>query len=202
METVLSICLGVGLSAACGFRVFVHFLVMSIASLSGHLALAHGFAWIGTYPALVCFSVATCLEIAGYYIPWLDHLLDTLATPASIVAGTIVTASAVGDMSPFLKWTLAVIAGGGAAGLVQGATVMTRAASTATTGGLANPLVSTLELGGATVTSILAIVAPVIAVLLFTTIVVLVGRKLIRRFRSKPIPAPIQTDTALTPTGP
>src|SRR5207302_11014775 len=105
--------------------------------------------------ALISLSVATSLEIAGYYIPWLDHLLDTLATPASIVAGIIVTASAVGDMSPFLKWTLAVIAGGGAAGLVQGATVMTRAVSPATTGGLANPLVSTLELGGATITSVL-----------------------------------------------
>jgi hypothetical protein len=184
METALSICVGIGLSAACGFRVFVPLLVMSIASLSGHMTLAHGFAWIGTYPALVSLSVATCIEIAGYYVPWLDHLLDTLATPASIVAGTIVTASAVGDMSPFLKWTLAVIAGGGAAGLVQGATVMTRAASTATTGGLANPLLSTLELAGATLTSILAIVAPVVAVLLLISIMVFLGRKLIKRFRN------------------
>jgi hypothetical protein len=184
METALSICVGIGLSAACGFRVFVPLLVMSIASLSGHMTLAHGFAWIGTYPALVSLSVATCIEIAGYYVPWLDHLLDTLATPASIVAGTIVTASAVGDMSPFLKWTVAVIAGGGAAGLVQGATVMTRAASTATTGGLANPLLSTLELAGATLTSILAIVAPVVAVLLLISIMVFLGRKLIKRFRN------------------
>lgn len=185
METALSICVGIGLSAACGFRVFVPLLVMSIASLSGHLTLAHGFEWIGTYPALVSFSVASGLEIAGYYIPWLDHLLDTLATPASIVAGTIVTASAVGDMSPFLKWTLAVIAGGGAAGLVQGVTVLTRAASSATTGGLANPLVSTVELAGATLTSILAVVAPVVALLLIVTILTVVGRKVVRRFRAR-----------------
>jgi hypothetical protein len=185
METVLSICVGIGLSAACGFRVFVPLLVMSIASLSGHLTLAHGFGWIGTYPALISLSVATCVEVAGYYIPWLDHLLDTMAAPASIVAGTIVTASAVGDMSPFLKWTLAVIAGGGAAGLVQGATMMTRAASTATTGGLANPVVSTLELIGATITSILAVVAPVIAVLLLITLLVVVVRKVHRKYRSR-----------------
>ena len=200
METILSICVGIGLSAACGFRVFVPLLVMSIASLSGHMTLAHGFEWIGTYPALISLSVATCLEIAGYYIPWLDHLLDTMATPASIVAGTIVTASAVGDMSPFLKWTLAVIAGGGAAGLVQGATVMTRAASTATTGGLANPLVSTLELAGATITSILAVVAPVIAVLLFVTIVVFFGRKLVQRFRTKSCEVPVKPGVSLAPT--
>src|ERR1043165_470437 len=101
MDTALSICVGVGLSAACGFRVFVPLLIMSIASISGHLHLAQGFAWIGSYPALIAFGVATVLEIAGYYIPWLDHLLDTMATPAAIVAGTIVTASFVTGMSPF-----------------------------------------------------------------------------------------------------
>ncbi len=201
METVLSICVGIGLSAACGFRVFVPLLVMSIASLSGHMTLAHGFQWIGTYPALISLSVATSLEIAGYYVPWLDHLLDTLAIPASIVAGTIVTASAVGDMSPFLKWTLAVIAGGGAAGLVQGATVMTRAVSTATTGGLANPVVSTFELGGAVLTSVLAVVAPVVAVLLLVTIMAVFGRKLLRRFRNRSPAATIEPGVSLTPAG-
>src|SRR5580765_746169 len=120
MDMILSICLGIGLSAACGFRVFVPLLIMSIASLSGQLHLASGFAWIGTYPALISFAVATALEIAGYYIPWVGHLLDTLTTPAAIVAGTIATAAMVSGMSPMLKWTLAIIAGGGAAGLVQG----------------------------------------------------------------------------------
>lgn len=186
METFLSVCVGIGLSAACGFRVFVPLLVMSIASVSGHLTLAHGFEWIGTYAAMLAFSVATVLEIAGYYVPWLDHLLDTIATPAAIVAGTIVTASAVTDMSPFLKWTLAVIAGGGAAGLVQSATVITRGASAVTTGGLANPVVSTLELVGAVVTSVLAIVVPVVAVALLAAALVVFGRKLFRRVRTSP----------------
>ncbi len=184
METLLSICLGIGLSAACGFRVFVPLLVINVASLTGHLTLAHGFEWLGSYPALMAFSVATVLEIAGYYIPWLDHLLDTMATPAAVVAGTIVTASVVSDMSPFLKWTLAVIAGGGAAGVIQGGTVLTRGASTATTGGLANPVVSTVELAGAVGTSILAIAAPVIAVVLFLGLVFIVVRLLRRRMHS------------------
>src|SRR3974390_894079 len=135
METILSICVGMGRSAACGFRVFVPLVVMSVASLSGHLTLAHGFAWIGTYPALITFSVATGLEIAGYCIPWLDHLLATLPTPAAVVAGTIVSASLVANMDPMMKWTLAVIAGGGAAGLVQTATVAARTASPAPQGG-------------------------------------------------------------------
>jgi hypothetical protein len=197
METLLSICVGIGLSAACGFRVFVPLLVMSIASLSGHLTLAHGFEWIGTYPALISFAIATCLEVAGYYIPWLDHLLDTIATPASVVAGIVVTASAVSDMSPFLKWTLAVIAGGSAAGLVQGATVMTRAACTATTAGLGNPLVASMELAGAAVTSILALVAPVLAILMLATVAFFVGRTALRRFHTGPSTPPLQPRISL-----
>lgn len=191
METLMSICLGIGLSAACGFRVFVPLLVVSITALSGHLSLATGFDWIGTYPALIVFSVATALEIAGYYIPWVDHLLDTMATPAAIVAGTIITASLVTGMSPMLKWTLAVIAGGGAAGLVQGATVVTRSASTASTGGLANPIFATIELAGAAVTSFLALLAPILVVLILTVIGVWTATKVYKRLR-KAQPAPGQ----------
>ena len=187
MEPLLAICLGIGLSAACGFRVFVPLLVMSIASLSGHLTLAPGFQWIGTYPALVTFSAATIAEIAGYYIPWFDHLLDTIASPAAVLAGTLITASTVGDVGPFWKWSLAIIAGGGAAGLVQGTTVATRAGSLASTGGLANPIVSTLELAAAIVTSILAVIVPVLALVLLTVFFVLLGRKLLRKRTAQPV---------------
>ena len=118
-------------------------------------------------------------------MPWADNLLDTIATPAAVVAGTIVTASLVTDMSPFLKWTLAVVAGGGVAGLIQGATVTTRAASSAGTGGLANPLLATAELGGAVVTSVLSLLVPVIVVGLLAVAAVLLIRKL-ARLRPRP----------------
>lgn len=182
MDTALSICVGIGLSAACGFRVFVPLLVMSIASLSGHLTLASQFHWIGTYPALIAFSVATALEIGGYFIPWLDHLLDTIATPAAIVAGIIVMSSMLTSMDPFLKWTLAVIAGGGVAGAVQSGTVLTRAASTSTTGGIANPIVATAELGLSVFMSLLSLVLPVIAMLLVVVIGAFIGVKAWKRF--------------------
>ena len=184
METVLSLLIGIGLSAACGFRVFVPLLVVSIAANTGHLTLAKSFAWMGSDTALIAFAVATVLEITAYYIPWLDNLLDTVASPAAVVAGTIITASLVADLSPFLKWTLAVIAGGGVAGLVQGTTVFTRATSTATTGGFANPILATAELGGSVVTSIMSIVAPVAAILLAITLVAFVGVR-VRKKRQK-----------------
>jgi hypothetical protein len=185
MEEVLSVCVGVGLAAACGFRIFLPLLVMSIAAASGHLTLAPSFQWIGSEYALITFSVATVLEITAYYVPWLDNLLDSIATPAAMVAGTVVTASMASGMSPYLQWTLAVIAGGGAAGLVQGATVVTRAASTATTGGLGNFLVATGEWILSLVMAFLTIFLPVVGVLALVIVGVFAGRKLYRRFAQR-----------------
>ena len=184
-EAVLSVMLGIGLAAACGFRIFVPLLVMSIAATAGHLQLSEGFAWIGTWPALIAFAVATGLEIAAYYIPWLDNLLDTVATPAAVVAGVIVVAACVTDMSPYLKWTLAVIAGGGAAGAVQALTVTGRAASTATTGGAANPVVSTVEAGSAAALSTVSVLVPVLAAAVVLTLLGLLVRRIVVR-RARP----------------
>jgi hypothetical protein len=131
---------------------------------------------MGSNPALIAFAIATLLEIVAYYVPWLDNLLDTIATPAAVVAGVVVTAAVVGDMSPLLKWTLAVIAGGGVAGAVQAATVALRGTSTVTTGGIANPAVSTGELGGSAVVATLAVALPVVAVAL----VIILGAFLVR----------------------
>lgn len=166
METLLSLCLGIGLAAACGFRIFAPLLVMSIAVHSGHLSLAGGFEWIGSRPALIAFAVATVLEVLAYYVPWLDNLLDTAAVPIAIVAGVVVTASVVTDVSPLMRWTLAAIAGGGAAGATQGLTTFARTVSSVTTGGLGNPVVSTVEAGGSLALSAVSLLAPFLAVVL------------------------------------
>jgi hypothetical protein len=172
METLLSICIGIGLSAACGFRIFVPPLVMSVASLFGHLSLSPNFAWMGSYPALIAFAVATCIEIVAYYIPWVDNLLDTVATPLAIAAGTVVTASLIPDTDPMLQWSVALIAGGGAAGTIQAFTGIGRLASTLMTGGLGNGLLSTLESGGSIILSGLAIAVPVVAVCVVAVLLV------------------------------
>jgi len=176
METAISIALGIGLSAGCGFRVFVPLLIMSLAAHTGHLALAPGFDWVRTLPALIAFGTATLVEVLAYYTPWLDHFLDTIATPAAVVAGVIASAAAFTDMSPLLRWTLALIGGGGIAGLVQGATVLARLKSTVLTGGLGSPIVSTAELVGSVITPILAILAPVITVTVIAAGVYAVSR--------------------------
>jgi len=160
METLLGIIAGIGLSAACGFRVFVPLLVMNLAVLSGGLHLASGFEWIGSYYATVAFATATIVEVFAYYIPWLDHVLDMIASPLAILAGMIATAAVITDLSPFWKWTLSIIAGGGIAALVQGATVTLRAKSSALTAGSGNFIVSTAEVLGSTVTALLASSSP------------------------------------------
>jgi len=181
MEFLLSASIGLGLAAACGFRVFVPLLAMSIAANGGHLQLAKGFAWIGSDIALAAFAFATVCEIAGYYIPWVDNFLDSVATPAAIVAGSVITASMVTDVSPFLKWSLAIIGGGGAAGIIQASTVLTRGASSISTAGLANPILATMELGGAVVTSIMAILLPFFALFLVGFVIFFLTRKVFRR---------------------
>jgi len=181
VETFLGFMIGIGLSAACGFRIFVPLLGVSIASMSGYLTLTPSFAWLGTWPAFSAFATATVFEIGAYYVPWLDNLLDTLATPAAVVAGTIVTASLVGNMNPFLKWSLAIIAGGGTAGVIQTGTALLRGASSATTGGSGNFLVATLEAIGSILTTFLAIVIPLFCLLLVLFLLFLVIRKLVRR---------------------
>jgi hypothetical protein len=198
MEILLSLCVGLGLSAACGFRVFVPLLVMSIATKSGHLTLSPGFDWIGSDTALIAFGLATALEVTGYYVPWVDNFLDSIATPAAIVAGTIVTASMVTDVHPFLKWSLALIGGGGVAGAVQASTVFARGASSLGTAGLANPVLATVELGGAAVGSVLSIFAPILAILLVIGMLVFAGKMIIPKLAAKraaanPPPVPDQT---------
>lgn len=181
MQGLLAFFVGVGLAATCGFRVFVPLLGLSIAHHLGHVPLSAGFEWIGSGPAMIAFGVATIFEVGAYYIPWLDHLLDTIATPAAIAAGTIVTASMLGDLSPHLRWPLAVIAGGGVAGVVQGSSVVLRGISAATTGGFGNPLVSTGELAAAIVGTIVSIVLPVAAIILVALLMCLIVRRALRR---------------------
>ena len=163
LDTLLSICLGVGLAAACGFRVFVPLLVTSLAAQTGHLTLAGGFQWIGTKPALIAFAVATLFEALAYYVPWIDNALDLVAGPAAVVAGIVITASVVSDVDPLMRWSLAVIAGGGAAAAVQGATTVARHVSSWATMGVGNHLLATGEAIGSVVLSALSLIAPLVA---------------------------------------
>ncbi len=181
LEILFSLALGIGLSAACGFRVFVPFLVMSVAAQLGYLDLASGWEWIASLPATIAFAAAAILEITAYYVPWLDNLLDTIATPAAVVAGIVATAAVVSGMSPFLTWTLAAIAGGGVAGMIQSGTVLLRAMSSASTLGTGNFAVASSELAGSFVLSVVTLLMPVFTLTVVVALVIWVWRRRVRR---------------------
>lgn len=185
MDTLLAIAVGLGLAAACGFRIFVPLLAASIAANTGHLAVAPGFDWLGSPVAMAAFGTATVLEVAAYYVPWLDHVLDTITTPAAVIAGMVASASVLVDVPPLVKWAVVLVGGGGIAGLMQGATVALRTKSGLFTGGLANFAVASVELVGATTTAILAIVLPFVALALIVVLLAMSWRALRRLTRRR-----------------
>jgi len=177
METILGLCIGVGLSAACGFRVFVPLLVMSIATMMGWFEPSKGFEWLALPSVCLALGVATVCEIAAYYIPWVDNALDTVATPAAMIAGTLTTmAVSSGEMSQFATWAAAIIVGGGTAGVVQMSTVAARGVSNATTGGLGNFVVATGEWIGAILLSVSAMLVPALVAIVVLIAVIWVVR--------------------------
>lgn len=175
-ETILSIFLGIGLAASVGFRVFLPLFALSLASYFGVWDLNENWQWIGSLVAVLTLGLATLLEIFAYFIPWFDNLLDSIAVPLAAIAGTAVMVSTVADLDPVITWSLAIIAGGGTATAIKGAGATGRLASTATTGGLANPVYATIETGTAMVVTAASIFAPILAAILVIIILVIIFR--------------------------
>jgi hypothetical protein len=190
IDSLLGLAVGLALSTAAGLRVFVPLLLTSLAARAGWLTLTPGMAWIGADTALIAFATATVLEVGAYYVPWLDNLMDSLATPAAITAGVVTTAAATPDLPPLVRWTLALVAGGGAAGLVHAGTALLRLKSSAFTAGAGNSVVATGELVGSVVLSLLALLAPLLAGAAALILLVILARRLVRllgeRRRARP----------------
>jgi len=169
-ETIFSIIIGIGLAASVGFRIFVPLFALSLASFYGIIPLNESWEWVGSSTAIIILGIATIVEILAYFIPWLDNLLDTIAVPLAAVAGTAVMVATVSNLDPTITWALAIIAGGGTATAIKGSTSTTRLASTATTAGIANPVISTVETGTSIIMSVFSIFIPILAIILVVLI--------------------------------
>lgn len=166
METIISICLGIGLAASVGFRVFLPLFALSLASYFNVWQLNDSWLWIGSLTAIITLGIATLVEILAYYIPVVDNFLDAIAVPLAIIAGTLVMVSTMSDLNPITTWALAIIAGGGTAATIKSATGASRITSTVSTAGFGNPIVTTIETSASMLMSVFAIFLPIIAFVL------------------------------------
>lgn len=181
LTSLLSVALGIGLAAATGFRVFVPLLVAGLAARAGYLPLHESFAWLSSTAALLMLATAAVAELLAYYVPGVDHALDVVASPATVAAGVVASASVMADVPPAVLWPVAIIAGGGIAGLTKGTTAVVRAKSGLATAGLGNPLVATVETVGATGLALLAVFVPLLCLVAVVALLYWAGRRVGRR---------------------
>ena len=168
-----SIALGIGLSAAAGFRVFIPLLVAAVAGHFGWLPLTPGFAWLAGWPAIACFGTAALVEIGAYYIPVVDNMLDAINLPLVVAAGSLLATSVLPVDQELWKWVSGILIGGGSAGMIHLGTAFLRLGSTKLTAGTGNAALATAEHAASLGTSIMSLIVPVIAavVILFLIVV-------------------------------
>lgn len=185
IETISAIALGIGLSASTGFRVFIPLLVAGLAAHIGILPLGASFMWMGSIPALLCFGVAAVVEVLAYYIPFVDNLLDTIATPLSVGAGTLLMTSVFPSDNEWMKWVMGFIIGGGAAVTIQSGSAATRLLSSKFSVGTGNSMISSGEGVAATGFSVLSIFIPIIVAIILMVLVFIILRFFYRKIRKR-----------------
>lgn len=183
MNPLVSLCIGIGLSTSTGFRILVPFACLSAAAIYGDIPLPEELAWLNAYPAFIGLIIGTLLEIAAYYIPWVNDALDTIELPAAVISGTYLTGAFAADLPTLLQWSLALVAGGGIAGSINGLTGATRLATNTATGGAATPVTSSLEWMSALMLAVLSLTLPLLAIALSVFLLIFVFKKLAKRRR-------------------
>ena len=181
---LLHACMGIGLAACAGLRAFLPLFVVGLAGRFELVPLSESFEWLASWPALVVFGVAVVTEILGDKFPVVDHLLDSLQTFVKPIAGALVTATVVQDWAPLYITLVLIVMGGSTAGVVHLTKSKLRFVSTATTGGVGNPVLSTSEDGVALAGVVGSIAVPPLTILLLLAAAVLAWVT-IRRFRQR-----------------
>lgn len=182
LDLGLALALGIGLAACAGLRAWLPLLLAGGLARLGLLDLGASFQFLASNKALVLFGVATVLEIAGDKIPAVDHALDALSTVARPAAGALLAASVFGHVTDTLTAVVLGVAVGAPSALVPHAAKSgLRAASTAVTAGLANPVLSVLEDVAALALFALTVLLAPLAALLVLGLAFLAWRRWRRR---------------------
>ena len=173
---ISSILLAFGLSAACGFRIFIPPLTYGLLYKADLVQLGDGWYWIGNDWVIAVLALAALIEITGNLVPWFDNLLDVIATPTAIIAGTTLSAASLTELDPGLKWMLSIMSGILVTGGFQITTVGLRGLSSVFTGGLINPIISLIENLISLVISISIILFPILGILIVILIALFLRR--------------------------
>lgn len=181
LNMLLSVAAGIALAAAAGFRAFVPLFAAGLAVHFGWMEPARGFDWLGEPVVLVALGTATVAEIAAYYAPGVDHVLDLLGAPVAVIAGIVAAAGVMVGLPDWLRWLTAIGAGGAVATAGHALNALGRAKTGAASGGVGNPVYSTAELASSIVISALAVALPVIAVILLIALAAFVLQRRRRR---------------------
>ncbi|MGB7375556.1 MAG: DUF4126 domain-containing protein [Rivularia sp. (in: cyanobacteria)] len=183
MNIIAALCLGIGLSAACGFRVFIPPLALSIAAHGGMLQLSSEWEWLGSESAITTLSIAATVEVFAYFLPWVSNFLDSIEILLAPIAGMIMTASTLsmaGDFDPTLLWILTIITGGATAETVELTTSVTRLATSVSTAGMGGPIIGLVEAISSAIISILAISLPILSTLLVIFLLIYCVRRILK----------------------
>ena len=183
---VLPALLGLGLASATGLRTFLPMLMLALAAkfeLFG-VRLIDQMDWLVSWPAIAALATATVAEFAGDKVPAIDHGLNAIGYVTRPIAGAVAAGSVFWAVDPTTAAIAGVIVGAPAALAFNAAQTGARVTSTATTGGLGNPLVSFIEDILAFLTVILAFLAPIVVPIVLIVLAVLLFR-LARRIRDR-----------------
>jgi len=171
---LLHLAMGLGLAASAGLRAFLPMLIVGLAARLDLVELAGGFAWLESWPAITVFAVAVAAELGADKFPVVDHFLDMFQMIVKPVAGALLAASVTTDWTPLYLVVFSVIAGAASAGVVHVTKSKLRLASSLTTAGTANPVLSLGEDAVALTASVGAILVPAVVALVFLVAVAVV----------------------------
>lgn len=183
---------GIALAATAGLRLFMPFLFVGVMGRYASVPTPDMLDWTTTDAGILLLFVATVLEVLGDKIPVVDHALDAAATFLKPAAGLMLPVALLYDFSPMTAWTLGIVAGGPLALGVHSTKAGTRALSTTTTVGVANPVLSFLEDALAIMLLVFTVVAPLVAAILVVLLAVMVIKawRVMRRALRPAAPAP------------
>ncbi len=172
-HTISAVALGIALSACCGFRVFIPLLITSITVYNHWFVLPGNMHWMGSGFSVACFAAASVIEVGAYYFPFLVNILDTVAAPLAVAAGTMLAHALIPfpEGEPFLRWVMAFVAGGATAGTIHIGTGIWRLFSTKATLGTGNPVLATGENAAAIAGAIASFFIPLIMSIVMLLIV-------------------------------